>query len=150
MSSGYDKWGEKFDRRPFWTGTKLYVGIVAVVLVVAAVVSIAAFGFRTGTADIKGRGEAHQQRVSAQNRVFAQQHFQELFNAIEKDKANVGVAKDQLKSNPGDPVAQTNVAGARQVCNTDVADYNADARKYLLRDFKDAELPAHIALDDCR
>lgn len=127
-----------------WT-TVLTLFVVLLVLAVGALV----WALSVGTSDIKGRGDAVRQRNSGTNRVFAQQHFEDLNAAIERDQANIRVSREALQADKSNPVKQANVTGAQQICNADVADYNASARKYLERDFKAADLPSRVELAVC-
>jgi hypothetical protein len=147
-------WYESDDPRQVVRGGTLFgMGWVAVitlfVLFLVAVGGILRFGFQVGTAEVKGKGQAHIQKESAPNRIFAQQRFEELKTTIDKDIANIAVASQAVKNDPNS-YNQTNLAGVTQVCNSDVAEYNADARKYLLREFKAADLPHEIPLTICQ
>lgn len=135
-------------RAGYWFGMRWIVVLVITALVLSAVISIAVWGFKVGTSDVKGRGDAVKQRNSATNRVFAQQHFEDLKAAIDKDTANIRAARAAAKAEPS-AVNESNVTGATQICNADVADYNASARKYLERDFRAADLPPSIDLAVC-
>lgn len=121
--------------------------VVFIVLLVV-IISAALWGLGVFTSDIKGRGDAKKQHNSASNRIFAQQHFEDLNAAIDRDKANIRVAALAAKSDPSQ-VNKTNLVGTQQICNADVADYNASARKFLERDFKAADLPSSIDLAVC-
>lgn len=130
-------------REGYWLGARWTIVLLVSVLVLSAVAAILIWGFKVGTSDIKGRGDAVRQHNSATNRIFAQQHFEDLHQGVQRDVANVSAARAAVKVDPSQ-VNKTNVVGAIQVCNADVADYNASARKYLERDFRAADLPPSI------
>lgn len=139
---------DRFEKAPLRTGFRVALIITLGVLAIGAIVSVLVWGFNVGTSDVKGRGDAIRQRNSGTNRVFAQQHFEDLKAAIDKDVANIRAAKAAAATSPTQ-INQTNVTGAQQVCNGDVADYNAAARKYLERDFRASDLPSSIDLAEC-
>jgi hypothetical protein len=121
----------------------------AFVLALVAAAAIAVFGFNVGTSDVKGRGDATRIHNSATNRIFAQQNFQQRYHDImDTDVPNVKTAKAAFKIDRS-TVNETNLVGAMQFCHSDVAGYNADGQKFLLRDFKDKGLPKKIKPSIC-
>lgn len=148
MSDRYDR--DRQDVRHYTIlGMKWTVAVTAFVVVLCLAVGALLWALSVGTSDIKGRGDAVKQRNSAPNRIFAQQHFEDLKAAIDRDVANIRVAQKSLALNENDAARQANVTGAQQICNGDVTDYNASARKYLERDFRAADLPPSIDLATC-
>lgn len=143
-----DDYGRRFENKPASTSFGVGLMVTIGILVIVAIAAILVFGFNVGTADVKGRGDAYRQQRSGNNRIFAQQHFEDLKAAIDKDLANIKVAKQAYKTDPN-TITATNVTGVQQICNADVADYNASARKYLERDFKASDLPNNIDLALC-
>lgn len=144
-----NQYEKKFEDKPVATSFKLGLIVTLGILAIIAVASVLIWGFKVGTSDVKGRGDAVRQRNDGTNRVFAQQQFEDLKAAIDKDIANIRIAKQSYKNNPS-PVNEANVAGTQQICNADVASYNAEARKYLSRDFRASDLPSSIDLAVCQ
>ena len=130
-------------RKGAWFGMKWTTAIVVFFVVLTAVVGISTWAFGVWTAEIKGKGEAHKKKESAGNRIFQQQFFEDAYQAVKKDQQNVAVARAAFERNPS-AVNDANVAGTQQICNSDVAEYNASAEKYLAKEFRRAELPDHI------
>jgi hypothetical protein len=142
--SSYDDWGRSPSRDTRRGLGYLLAWAVGITLIVG-VISVGVWAFGVKTSDIKGRGDATKIHNSATNRIFAQQHFEDMYAEInDRDVPNLKSARAALKQAPHDQARQINVTGVQQICNQDVADYNAAARKFLERDFKAADLPARI------
>ena len=153
MSSKDEKWydsddPEKVVRGAAWFGGKW----IALIVVICIVAGIAGWAINTALSGPAGQAGAYRQKQSTQNRLFAQANFEDRYNTIQKDVANIAVARAAVKADGAVPTQydKTNLTGAIQVCNQDVADYNADSGKYLLRDFKSAGLPKHVELSMCK
>jgi hypothetical protein len=97
-----------------------------------------------GTSDLHGSGEAIKQRYNANNRIAAQERFEERFADIKAADRRIDVAKATLDADPADPTLRTNYTGAVQYCISAVGEYNADARKYTAEAFRAKDLPAQI------
>lgn len=117
---------------------------VLAILAVVAVVSGLVWGFKVATSDVKGRGDAVVQKNSAENRVAAQERFEDLYQQVIAADRKIGPAKAAVKANPTQ-VNQTNLTGLQNFCVQTVADYNAEARKYSKRDFRAVDLPQEIS-----
>jgi hypothetical protein len=142
--SGYDDWGRSPRRDSATAIGYVWLWVIAIVLLIGAI-GVGTWWFSVKTSDLKGRGDATKIHNSATNRIFAQQHFEDMYAEItDRDVPNLKSARAALKLAPHDQARQTNVTGVQQICNQDVADYNAAARKFLERDFRAADLPAHI------
>lgn len=113
---------------------------VGLVVLVGAIM-LALWGFGVFTADVKGRGELIKTNKSAVNRIQKQEMFEQLYADVNGYKAKISVARDQVKADPSDSIAQTNLAGVRQQCIDTVQQYNAEARKVTSRDWRSADLP---------
>lgn len=120
--------------------------------VLMGVIGIALYGFGVFSSDAKGRGDALKQKNSATNRIFAQATFEDLFTELKATDAKLDQAKSDATS--GDRTAQTNFTGLTNHCLDVIAQYDAEARKYLTAQFRAADLPAKIdTLDpttDCK
>jgi hypothetical protein len=108
-----------------------------------------------------GKANAYRDKHGATNWTQAQAQFEQDYASVIKFDKQVTAAQDDLdqwvkdnpkwtESGPYDPVREdhtnlvTDLKGARQQCQNTVADYNARARTYTLRDFKSADLPQQI------
>jgi hypothetical protein len=135
------------DDERWFAGRTVLLTAFTLALIAAAVIAV--FGFNVGTSDVKGRGDATRIHNSATNRIFAQQNFQQRYHDItDSDVPNVATAQQAVKDDPSS-YNRTNLTGAVQFCHSDVAGYNADAKKFLLKDFKDEALPKRIEPSVC-
>lgn len=120
-------------------------------LVVIAVVGITTLGLWAGGvlfSPEKGRAQAFEQQQSATNRIFAQQHFETLYGDIKAGDAQLAVFATDEKRFPGNQTWVTDFSGTQALCLSNVAQYDQDAHKYLLKDFRTADLPAQIDPND--
>lgn len=129
-------------------GWRIGLGILAV-LAVIALISVGVWGFKVATSDVKGQGDATVQKNSANNRIAAQERFEDLYAEIQQTDAKIGAAKQAYKANPTQ-VNQTNLTGLVNYCLDVVGDYNAEARKYTSADFRAVDLPAQISEFDSK
>lgn len=110
---------------------------------------------------VVGQANAYRDKHRAGNWTQAQAGFERSWASILKLDKQTGAAADDMdtynKVHPVDPDAgpgnaveeqranlATDYKGARQQCQNAVADYNAAARTYTLRDFRAVDLPAQI------
>lgn len=119
------------------------VWIVTVVAFVA-LIGIGSWAFRVATSDVKGRGDAVVQKNSAKNRIAAQARFEELYAEITSTDRKLLPAQERADADPKSTIARTEFTGLVNYCLDVVADYNAEARKYLAGDFRAMDLPAVI------
>lgn len=121
--------------------------IVWVLIAVALVVAIggALWFLNVATSAPRGQGDALATKNSAANWTAAQARFEDEYaDVIATDRkitATAGDAKD--KGTRGDTYR-----GLVSYCLSAVGEYNADARKYLARDFRAADLPQQIDTSD--
>lgn len=148
---------ERFARGFGWT----ILHWLVVILVVGGVISAAVWGISVATSDVRGRGEAIQQRNDADNRIFAQEYFEETF-------ADVRVADQQLNTNQqaldawteanpngctgptlceGDRL-RTVVTGSANFCRDVQGNYESEARSYTSEQFRSSDLPARFNPND--
>jgi len=125
-----------------WFGLGIFGWLI--ILVVAVLVAVAAWGFTVATSDIKGQGDGVIQNNSADNWIEAQAEFEQNFASIEADDIKITNAYAQLQAEPDNTVFRTNYTGIVSHCLSLVADYNADARSYLTEDWRAADLPERI------
>lgn len=130
------------NRVGFWT-----LGKVLLIIFIAFVVAGLIWGANVLLSGPRGQGEAIVQRNSSENFIAAQARFEDLYQEIEASQGNIDVAKNALANDPEDRTLQTNLSGVLAHCNNTVADYNAEARKFLSEDFRAVDLPASIDAD---
>jgi hypothetical protein len=123
--------------------TKIVLWSIAA-LVAVAVISIGFWAFRVATSDIAGQGNATIQKNSANNRIAAQERFEQLYQDIQAADARIVVAKATLDTKPKDKTFLTNYTGSVNFCLQLVADYNANSRKFTQEDFRSIDLPYQI------
>lgn len=120
------------------------IGILAMV----AIISVSLWAAGVFTASVRGQAGAYKAKESTTNRLFAQQNFEQLSADIDGYVAKIVIARQAVKTSPSD-ITRTNLTGVQQVCVDAVQQYNADSRKYLLRDFKSAGLPQTRDQKEC-
>ncbi len=112
---------------------------------VALIVTFVAIGwalwaFGVFTSDVRGRGEAIKTKNSGTNRIAAQERFEDLAADVGVSAQRIDTLAAAAKATPS-YAAQTAATGAVTYCQSLVAQYNADARKYTARQFRSADLP---------
>ena len=122
-------------------GIGWYILIVIIILALAAGI----WGLTVALSGPKGQGDAIIEKNSAENWTAAQAKFEEMYAEIVASDKRVQIAYDALQADTADKTLQTNYTGAQQYCIDVVADYNAEARKFLSEDFRSADLPPQIS-----
>jgi hypothetical protein len=117
---------------------------VICIVVFVVVLSFALWAFGVFTSPIKGKGDAFKQQQSSENRIGAQARFEDLYQEVQATDTKLTTAKQALKANPDSQIKQTEFTGLINHCLDVVADYNAEARKYLAKDFRAIDLPPEI------
>ena len=132
---------------------KMVIWIV-VGVVIAVLLGWGIWALRVATSGVAGQGNAVVQKNSAANWTQAQAGFVVRYAEVEATDRKIQNAWERLQKDPEDRFAETNYYGARDVCESQVADYNSLARTYLAEDFRDADLPEQIddtnPLTDCK
>lgn len=123
-------------RHPGWT---IVTAITSVLIL-----SLGIYAFTVFTSDIKGRGDTVIIKNSANNRIAAQQRFEDLFTEIKATDAKMTQAAADKKAFPGDHTYATIYAGLANHCQDAVASYDAEARKVTAELFRASDLPAQI------
>lgn len=123
-------------------GWRLGVIVVVAVLFVMALGALV-WGIQVATSPAKGAGDAFQTKNSGTNRIAAQERFEDLYQEILASDKRIDVAADAYKRNKSGS-NEVNLTGAITYCQSVVADYNAEARKYTSEQFRAADLPASI------
>lgn len=126
-------------------GASWRIGVWLVVAVIfVGAVSAGVWYFHVATSDIRGRGNATRQVNSADNRLFAQGHFNDLYQDILASDRKLDQAAADTAARPDDPIAATNYTGLKAHCEDTVAAYNSAARKITQAKFRDEDLPYQI------
>lgn len=108
------------------------------------IIGLLSWGFKVFTAPVKGQGDAYREQQSSTNRIASQARFEDLYQEILQSDAKLAPAKAALDVNPKDPIKSTEYTGLMNYCLDVVGDYNAEARKYLAKDFRAIDLPPQI------
>lgn len=119
------------------------IGITLLAIIVVVGIWWAAWGSKVLTSGVKGQGDAIIQKNSAENWTKAQAKFEDLYAAIESQDQMITVLHEAAEADPSE-FNKRNYDGARLTCLSLVGDYNSDAGKYLMADFRSADLPAEI------
>jgi hypothetical protein len=144
-----DPWYDSDNPSRVARGASWRVGLwVIAVVLFFALIGGAAWGFKVATSDVKGRGDAAVQKNSADNRIAAQQTFEDLIADIKASDRKLDPAAADKKTNPGNDTYSVNYAGLLAHCLDSVGLYNADARKYTAAQFRASDLPAQIDATD--
>lgn len=132
------------DRVSWFTGTRILIIVVAVLLVGAGI-----WGIMVLTSGVKGQGDGEIIKNSAENWIDAQERFEENYAEYESTLFKIQQASDALTVDPSNRTLQQNLSGTVNYCASLVADYNADARNFLREDFRAADLPDELDVDTC-
>lgn len=152
-------WSGDVEKKPVATIIKAVVIATLVIVGLTALI----WGLATGFSYWKGKGDAYQEKNSAQNWVAAQRAFHQESNDYTADLAKISGAAKALAAFEAKPhpdadtlsgyqwqQEDTNltgtVTGLVASCHNLVSSYNTDAESYLTSQFRDADLPA--TLDD--
>lgn len=125
------------------------VWIVVAVLFVGAV-SAGIWAFNVATSDVKGKGDATRQVNAADNRLFQQGNFQQLYNDVISYDQRLDQAARDKAAHPNDDYWATNYTGLVNQCISTRNDYNAQAQKIVAAKFRDENLPAQLDPADPR
>jgi len=123
----------------------LWIGVVVVFF---GVLGGAIWGVRVMTSDTAGKGNAVIQKNDANNRIAAQQRFEQLYQDIVASDRKITAAQQAVDAAPNDKTAQQNLTGTINYCISVVGDYNALTRSYTAEDFRAIDLPAQIDNSD--
>lgn len=130
-------------------GLWILAGVVFVGLISAGIWAV-----KVATSDVRGAGDQAAKVNSANNRIFAQEHFFTLYNQLLAYDQQLDQAAKDKAEHPGDAYFATNYSGLVKVCIDARNQYNADANKVTQAKWRDPALPFQIsALDsktDCK
>ena len=115
-------------------------------LVVLAVILLGPlmWGLSVVTADLWGRGEVVRQVNDPNNRIFAQEYFEELYADVLGYAVQIQVVAATVEADPTNDKAATDLQGLRLICIDTVQTYNAEARKVTSERFRLADLPYQL------
>lgn len=106
------------------------------------------------TSDVRGAGDQISRVNSGDNRIFAQQHFFELYNNLLAYDQQLDQAAKDKADHPDDLFFATNYSGLVKTCIDARNQYNADANKVTQAKWRDPSLPFQIdqldAKTDCK
>lgn len=143
MSMSNEEW--KNTRRDANRAGRFSLTWVAVVVAVCLLAAAGIWAFNVFVSGPKGQGDAVMQKNSAENWVDAQADFNRRYQDILATDRKITIAKSSLDASPDDQVLRTNYIGLMNYCTDVVAEYNTQARSYLSREFRDADLPEQIS-----
>jgi hypothetical protein len=143
------------------TTDRIYAGRIALmgvlVVLAASLIGALVWGIGVATSGIHGRGEQIKQINRADNRTFAQEQFQQLYNDVKTYDTQITTAQTQAdafrKANEGKKdnaigsIAQEQsrldavVTGLKNQCVSTRNNYTAEAQKVSKERFRDADLP---------
>jgi hypothetical protein len=123
-----------------WRGFVWVAAAIGFILLVLAAI----WGIRVATSDVRGEGDATVKVNSADNRLFAQGNFHDLYEEIKASDRKLDQAAADKAAHPGDAFYETNYTGLKAHCQDTVAQYNAAAKKVSQAKFRDEDLPAQI------
>jgi hypothetical protein len=130
-----------------------YLRIVVYVVLTLAIIGMLSgvgWAFKVALSPAKGAGDQARRNNSADNRIYAQGHFLDLYGDIEAYGVQLKQAAADKTANPGDSYYTTVYTGIFTTCVSAVTQYNADVNKALFSDWRSTGLPEHIdAADAC-
>lgn len=121
---------------------------VFVTLVICVGVPVGIYAIRVVVSKPKGAGDAEIKANSRDNRIFAQEHFRELYAAILTYDENLDQAAKDKREHPGDLYFAVNYSGLVKTCVDARNEYDADANKLTQARWRDPELPYQIDKSD--
>ncbi len=146
-----DPWYDSDNPTTVVRGASWRAGIwIACALALIAVLGAAWWGVRVATSGVKGAGDTVAQNNSATNRIYSQQHFEDLYAEVTSDDQKLDQAAADKAAHPGDDFYATNYTGLLNQCISARNQYNADANKVLQRDWLTPDLPRQLDPTDSR
>lgn len=144
--SDKDEWRET--RREANRVGRFSLGWILAIVGVVAVIVVGVWVFNVATSDVRGQGDAERTKNAAPNRIAQQEGFHDRFQGILRLDRQINDAKIAWDVDPDDLTLRTNYNGLVSNCQTAVGEYNAQANKFTAEEFRDAELPAEINMND--
>jgi hypothetical protein len=138
-----DNWRD--ERRELNRFGRLGLGWWLIIVLVGVLVSGALWGLGVLLSGPRGVGDAIVEKNSAENWTAAQARFEDLYQEILASDRRIDIAYDAKTASPDDRTAEQTYTGTLSYCTSVVAQYNAEARKFLSEEFRAANLPAEIS-----
>lgn len=113
-------------------------------IVLAGIIGGGIWAVKVATSDVRGAGDQAAKVNSANNRIFAQEHFFTLYNALIAYDQQLDQAAADKAEHPGDQFFATNYSGLVKTCIDARNQYNADANKVTQAKWRDPSLPFQI------
>ncbi len=142
-----DEWRET--RRDANRAGRFGVGWIVAIVVIVGLLGAGAWGISVLTAGVRGEGDKIVEKSSADNFIESQAYFEDHYAEYQATLVKIDIASTALSANPDDRTLQTNLTGVQSHCTNVVAEYNAEARKYLSEDFRSADLPGKLDAQTC-
>lgn len=134
-------------------GWRTAIWVVAVVAFLGLLAG-GIWAIRVATSGPRGAGDVVRKTNDANNRIFAQQHFQDLYNQLLAYDQQLDQAAADKKQYPDDRTYAVNYSGLVKQCIDARNQYNADANKVTQAKWRDADLPYQIdatnPVSDCK
>lgn len=151
MSRSREPWYDSDNPSRVARGASWRLGVWVVAAVVFfGLIGIGIWGFRVATADVKGRGDVTVKVNQADNRLFAQGQFNDLYQEVLASDRKLDQAAKDVSDHPGDTFYSTNYTGLKAHCEDTVAQYNSAARKISQAKFRDEDLPYQLDGSDSK
>lgn len=126
---------------------KMILGVVGAFVVLSVFVSLS-LGIRYYTANLRGKVDAQERRLSGPMRLAAYNYFFDLCVAVQGHEASLDALHRELDvtNDTKEQVRiRTNITGLESYRSRSIAQYNQDARKdYTIGQFRDTDLPYQI------
>ncbi len=121
------------------------IGMLLVALLVGAGLALANWGWKTHTAEIRGKANAEVQIESADSRISNYEHFFDLCAAVQGYEQAAAGQRAQIAAGVEVSRAYTNLTGIQAQRSRAIAQYNADANKsYTKARFLGDTLPRRL------
>lgn len=127
-----------------WRAGLWLLVVVAILGVIGGVV----WAVKVALAPVKGAGDVYRKQQDANNRIFAQEHFQQLYNQIVAYDRQLDQAAADKAEHKGSDFYATNYSGLVKICLDAVGQYDADANKITQAQWRDTTLPYQIDTTD--
>jgi hypothetical protein len=142
---GREPWYESDNPSRVARGVSWRAGLWVIGIVVFfALLSAGIWALKVATSDVRGAGDQTQKVNSANNRIFAQEHFFTLYNNVLAYDQQLDQAAADKAEHPGDTYFAINYSGLVKTCIDARNQYNADANKVTQAKWRDPQLPYQI------
>lgn len=130
----------------------LGIGAVALVIILALLLTAGSWLWRYQTAPIRGKVGAEERIESAPSRISNYDHYYDLCATVQATEGALDAqmqALEAAESSDDRSRIRSNIAGLKGQRSRQIAQYNADARKiYTKARFRASDLPPRINADE--